>query len=67
VLPWFTLVASPSVDKNQLDFSKEKNREEHSRNSVDGSDRTRFYRSGEGRELNMLCFRRLLCFLFWMR
>jgi hypothetical protein len=60
-------MALPSIHKNQFDFSKEKNHEEHSSNSVDGSDRARLYRSGEGSERNMLCFRRLLCFLFRMR
>jgi hypothetical protein len=60
------LMASPSVHKNQFDFKGDKN-EEHSSNSVDGSNRTRRYRSGQGSERNMLSFRRLLRFLYRMR
>jgi hypothetical protein len=48
-------------------FLKGEKYEEHSSNCVDGSDRTRLNRSGEGGERNMLSFRRLLCLLFRLR
>jgi len=67
VLPWFAPMALPSVHKKPIRFFKGEKYEEHSSISVDGSDRARLYRSGEGSECNMLCFRRLLCFLFRLR
>jgi hypothetical protein len=43
--------------------SKEKIHEEDPGNGVDGSNRARLRRSGEGGERSMLRFRRLLCLL----
>jgi len=57
-------MAEPSANKTiASDFSKEKNHEEDACNCVDGSDRTRFCRSGAGGERSVLRFARLLCFM----
>jgi hypothetical protein len=63
-LPWWTADGTGQRStKTTFRFSKEKIHEEDQGNGVNGSNRARLCRSGEGGERSMLRIRRLLCLL----